>query len=166
MRLIPGDGGWPSPIFFACTGLLGLALLVARPALAGWAYTEWGMSQAQVIAAARGKVGRFFEPHREPWGLYPDLIGDYRDLHHSYEVEFYFDRETGGLAGVRLSPYGLYWCMDLLQALRQKFGYANMVRRGGILEFTDERANNLISHRFEPCSLRYQPLVPPAPARR
>lgn len=146
------------PLFFAGLCWL-LASLWSAPADAGWAYTEWGMSEDEVLAAAEGRVGRFFEPNREPWGLYPELIGDHRDMHHTYEVEFYFD-DGGGLVGVRLAPYGLFWCMDLLQGLVKKFGYSRLARRGGILEFADERQNNLISHRFEPCSVRYQPLDP------
>lgn len=146
--------------------VVALAAGAAHPAAAGWAFTEWGMSEDEVLAAGKGRVARFVELHREPWGLYPELIGDYRDLQHSFEVEFYFDRKGSGLVGVRLAPYGLYWCMDLLQALLQKYGYANMVRHGGMLEFSDPRTNNLISHRFEPCSLRYQPLDPAKTAPR
>ncbi|MEQ9638716.1 MAG: hypothetical protein RIM84_01730 [Alphaproteobacteria bacterium] len=160
---VQGGGHWPPPLFFVCLCLL--ATLWLSPARAGWAYTEWGMSQDDVLAAANGKVTHFYEPHPEPWGLYPDLIGDHRDLRHTYEVEFYFDDETGGLVGVRLAPYGRYWCMDLMQSLIRTFGNRNMMRRGGILEFADAANNNLISHRFEPCAVRYQPLDPQAAAR-
>jgi hypothetical protein len=139
-------------------GALTAALLaLAGPAAAGWRYTEWGMSEAQVLAAGDGAVGRFFDPRPEPWGVYPDLIGDFRDHRRDYEVEFYFDKATAGLVGVRLVPYGQYWCLDILVELRDRYGWF-MERRGGLLEWHDERANNLISYRQEPCSVRFQPI--------
>lgn len=139
--------------------MVSLTAGVVSPAAADWVYTRWGMSEAEVLAAGHGKIARYVDPDREDWGIYPTLVGSHRDMQHSYDVAFYFDRHTGGLNAVRLSPNGHYWCLELLDGLRARYGWRNLVR-DDLFEWHDPAANDKISYRLDPCWVKYEPLAP------
>jgi hypothetical protein len=76
---------------------------LAAPAAAHWEYTRWGMTQAQVVAAARGAVRELPAGERRPVPaarMEYRAAGEFRSGPMALRVAFAFDARNGGLVCV------------------------------------------------------------------
>jgi hypothetical protein len=94
-----------------------VSVLGLQPARADWAYTHWGMSPDEVVAASNGRVQKLPAANRtrddaDHWELAAQ--GSYIDGTLNMPVGFTFDTKTGGLKCVMYNASG-----DDVAALRQ-----------------------------------------------
>lgn len=118
-------------------GLAGaaLALLAARPAMAHWEYTVWGMTRDEVIAASRG-AARALPAERER--VSPEARMTYRAEARLaegallLEVAFAFDDVTGGLICVSFAAQTARQTQALRDWLTQRHGQPRRTARDPI----------------------------------
>lgn len=107
-------------LFAACV----VASLVARPALADWGFTKWGMTPAQVVAASSGMVKAvpkedINRDDSDHWEI--SVCGAIKANGSSRPSSFMFDTNTGGLKCVITNALGSDAAI-LKQELVSKYG--------------------------------------------
>jgi hypothetical protein len=103
-----------------------IVVMGLQPARADWAYTHWGMSQDDVVAASNGRVQKLPTADRtrddaDHWELAAQ--GTYIDGTLRMPVGFTFDTKTGGLKCVMYNATGDN-VAALRESLEQRYGKA------------------------------------------
>jgi hypothetical protein len=102
----------------------GLSLVEAGSASANWAYTTWGMTPDQVVAASNGAVrlipaAKRKQDDADNWEIAAE--GDYQDGDFALSASFMFDLKKGGLICVLYSAPGKQ--SELIRpAIEKKYG--------------------------------------------
>ena len=101
-----------------------IALLMAKPALADWEFTKWGMTPAQVMAGSSGMAkavpkGEVNRDDADHWEI--SLRGDIKAGGKTRPSSFMFDTRTGGLQCVIYNGVGSD-ASALKQELVSKYG--------------------------------------------
>lgn len=101
---------------------LATAFLAASPAAAGWEYTDWGMTAAEVVAASDGTVWETeHDPDNVLYGNQQLARGQVKYLGITMQVNFYFDPEDKTLAMIDILPV-VAECDKTLKKAEKAFG--------------------------------------------
>jgi hypothetical protein len=93
----------------ATTTIFAITMGLGRPAAADWAYTKWGMTPEQVVAASNGTAHVLPADKRtrndaDKWEIAAD--GNYKDGDLPLSTGFMFDLKSGGLICVVYNATG------------------------------------------------------------
>lgn len=102
--------------------LPGLCLLAAQPALAGWRYTTWTMTPAEVVEASSGKAELLDPPVEIPSGLLNSAAGQYNTGIFIFNVYFLFRADDEVLEHVVLNLKDNTPASQLYQGLVATYG--------------------------------------------
>jgi hypothetical protein len=145
--------------------IVGFAILTASsPAFAGWQFTNWGMTPAQVVVASKGtaQLG-----NGEPGDRMKDsphvvgAVGTYSSGTHHFRATYYFDGGKLSLVMLKLTNgtngCGMLWA-DMKSAYGKPFS-----EKGGLINdaiWHDVAKNNFVAvlEIGELCNLSYKPL--------
>ena len=133
----------------------------ASPVQASWQFTQWGMTEDQVLTASHGTVHKATEPRVYTDGSKGLLEGEYISGEFSFQLIFTFN-PTGALNGVKLEMPDLSKCTSLNAVVTATFGEAEVSNfmSGKISKWWDEDKGNtvLLSDISDLwCTLSYRP---------
>lgn len=134
---------------------------VVSPAQASWQFTQWGMTEGQVLEASHGTIHKATEP-----GVYTDgsrglLEGEYKSRSFGFQSTFTFS-PAGTLNGVKLKMPDRTKCESLNLALTAAYGDEKVFKllTGKISKWWDEDNGNMVLLSDMPnlwCTLSYVP---------
>lgn len=149
-----------------CRTLGMAALFLASPALAGWQYTSWGMTPAQVVKASKGNA-RISDG--EPGDRYDNspkvvgAVGDHSSGEYGFRTVFYF--VSGRLAEVTANPLDMQQCEAIFDSMKKAYGKPfagnETYQDTGPTVWQDTAKNNKVGllHLSDSyCTLHYEPL--------
>lgn len=120
-----------------------ILFLIASPVAAHWQYTRWGMTPAQVKAAAPVDLEARAKAEGKT-GSWIGLTGNYSAAGHTYQAAFFFSSDHDGLDMVMLEQPTVGECRESLDALREKYGAGDDSGRSSSILFRDTAGGNVI----------------------
>lgn len=112
-----------------------LVLWPVAPARADWAYTNWGMSPAQVVAASKGEASAKSPPEKlEEMKMEVAAQGTHSDGALKLRTAFEFDAGGGGLRCVLYAPQSSAQDALLMQTLTRQYGQPAKSGPAGLFE--------------------------------
>lgn len=111
---------------------MALALLagMAHPSFAAWQWTDWGMSEDEVVSSAPGRITRLHEGAQEE-DTDVRLFSRHSAVGAEFTVEFTFRRDQG-LAAVKMTATDPSICPVVLSGLSEKYGFPDGSRGGAL----------------------------------
>lgn len=146
--------------------IIGL-LSISTPATADWQYTRWGMTEAQVTTASKGKMLPCNAECRKHSSddLSARLFSNYTAGEYSFLAVIQFDRRTERLAAISLILKEPSQGFKLASDLRGKYGQPLTHQRTSLTEFyewndaKDRVSLFLIGNGPSSATLMYRPRV-------
>lgn len=131
--------------------IFGTSLIAVTPADAGWRYTDWGTTPADVVESSDGKAMLLDEPVTTPKGLIKMARARYVSGDLDFVVSFYFSPELQLLDLVALRLRDNTAANQLYQAMITLYGEPDEETIKNITEgvshtakWKDESANNIV----------------------
>jgi hypothetical protein len=154
---------------------IAVLLLAASPANAGWQYTRWGMTPAQVLTASNNTL-RPPTPDEQRGqtvvGLAPSLTGRFDNRSFQFNSYFYFGAPGSGLSEVRLTLLDYQKLPSLLGVIQSSYGQpveqdpGAISGRGGTSRWRDEKNQNEMRLFLMPEISHAQMIYGPLPSAR
>jgi len=139
--------------------LIGAAMQLTSPVhSADWQFTQWDMSQAQVLAASKGSLTAYSNPSHDRGDSKAKLAGTYSAGGFDFTAILSFDLEDH-LTYVELDPLHPGQCDDLLQKLQRNYGLPATRTEAGMDWVDAPNRNKIFMFYVETtCSVTYSPL--------